>query len=340
MPIAVELPALTRELTITDEDRALVELGQWLLDQGYRFVTPTPATHQRVNARPRNAEARSLEDALGWSRPFRAGALPAVERLLAAAGALQPAGELYRSAVRFSTLVAQHASDPASADGERAALFIHSAFPTRAPDAVFFGPDTYRFVAALRRHVRPAQRLVDVGCGTGAGGLSMLDRAERVVLADINPAALRFAHINSAIAGVPDHAATVERVESDVLSGVEDQRHGRIDAIIANPPYLADRAHRTYRDGGGELGTGLSLRIVREALDRLTPGGQLVLYTGSPVVGGAHPLREEIAPILAARPCRARWEEIDPDVFGEELDDDAYGQVDRIAVVTLVVDVD
>ena len=93
--------------------------------------------------------------------------------------------------------------------------------------------------------------------------------------------------------------------ESDVLDGVA----GEIDAVIANPPYLADRQRRLYRDGGGDLGIDLSLRIVREALARLAPSGQLVLYTGSPVVGGLHPLREALGPILATRVCRARWRE-------------------------------
>jgi methylase of polypeptide subunit release factors len=120
-----------------------------------------------------------------------------------------------------------------------------------------------------------------------------------------------------------------------VLAGVD----GAIDAVIANPPYLADRQHRTYRDGGGALGIELSLRIVRDALARLSPGGQLVLYTGSPVIDGSHPLREALAPILAARRCRARWSELDPDVFGEELDASPYDTVDRIAVVALTVDV-
>ncbi|MCC0549743.1 SAM-dependent methyltransferase, partial [Pseudomonas aeruginosa] len=30
----------------------LVSLGNWLRGQDYRFVTVTPATHERVNARP------------------------------------------------------------------------------------------------------------------------------------------------------------------------------------------------------------------------------------------------------------------------------------------------
>lgn len=314
---------------MTAEDLALFELGRWLRARGYRFVTPTPATHHRVNARPDNVETSTLEGALGWSRPFRTGALPELERRLAEGGMLLREGAWSRSAVRFSTIAAEAA---AGARVDDDALIMHSAFPTNDPVSVFFGPDTYRFIATLRRHVRPAQRLVDIGAGSGAGGLSLLDRARRVVLADINPLALRFAGINRALAGAD--SAAVETIQSDVLAGID----GDIDAIIANPPYLADRQHRVYRDGGGALGIELSLRIVRESLARLAPGGQLVLYTGSPVIEGVHPLREALQPILAARPCRSSWSELDPDVFGEELEASPYDRVDRIAVIALVVD--
>jgi hypothetical protein len=75
--------------------QALAELGRMLRRAGYRFVTPTPATHRHVHARPASAEARSLADALGWSRPFGPGVLPPeVEALLAAADALAPAAAL------------------------------------------------------------------------------------------------------------------------------------------------------------------------------------------------------------------------------------------------------
>lgn len=301
------------------EDEALVELGRWLVASGYRFVTPTPATHARVNRRARQREADPLTAALGWSRPFRAGTLPRmVEHQLERARALTGEGDLRRCSVRFSTL------DPHPGDDRAPAVLVHSAYPTTAADSVFFGPDTYRFVALLRRTLRPTGRLIDVGAGTGAGGLAIADRATSVVLADISRAALRLAAVNAAIAG-----AGVEIAESDVLGAIP----GRIDAVIANPPYLADPQHRVYRDGGGALGFDLAVRIAREALGRLDPGGQLILYTGSPVVAGEHPLRDALAPHLAAERCRHTWEELDPDVFGEELDEPAYREVERIAAI-------
>ncbi|MEO7730707.1 MAG: class I SAM-dependent methyltransferase, partial [Kofleriaceae bacterium] len=242
----------------TVEDRALCQLGEHLRATGYRFITPTPATHQRVNARAEHAETTTIEGALGWSRPFREAALPpALVALLSEAGVLQRDADHRRSTVRFSTI--DHDSG-SGADGNPdhadAALYLHSAYPTLASDAVFFGPDTYRFVAHLRQHLRPAKRLVDIGAGTGAGALSVLDRCAQIVLADINPRALRYARINATLARCADRVATVE---SDVLAGV----HGELDAVIANPPYLADRQARTYRDGGGALGLDLSLRIAR-----------------------------------------------------------------------------
>lgn len=299
----------------TAQDRALVDLGARLRQLGYRFVTPTPETHRRVNARPGAAEARTLRDVFGWSRPFRDGVLPRdVAALLHAAGAREPAGDgSWRSAVRFSSV------------GD--ALFAHSAYPTTAADAVFFGPDTYRFVALLRREVAGARRAVDVGCGSGAGGLALAlaGRVDRLVLADVSPRALRFAAVNAALAGVD-----AELCESDVLGAVQ----GPFDLVVANPPYLVDGPRRLYRDGGGALGIDLSVRIAREALERLAPGGRLVLYTASPVVDGRHALEDALAPVLA-RAGGARYEELDPDVFGEELSSAAYAAVERLAVVAL-----
>ena len=296
---------------------ALLALGRSLREAGYRFVTPTPETHRRVNARPGNGRAHDLRGVFGWSRPFESGLLPpALEALLAQAGALRrEADGLARSTVRFSS-----AGD---------ALLVHSAHPTVEADAVFFGPDTYRFLALLRREAGSAARAVDVGCGTGAGGiaLALAGVAGRVVLADVSAPALRLAEVNAALAGVP-----AELVESDVLASVG----GPVDLVVANPPYLVDPSGRVYRDGGGALGIDLSVRIAREALRRLEPGGRLVLYTATPILeGGRDPLRQALDPVLESA-GEASYQELDPDVFGEELERAAYARAERIAVVAVI----
>jgi len=309
------------ETELDPEVRALVALGEALRGAGYRFVTVTPQTHRRVferAARRREFEARSLRDVFGWSMPFEPALLPPeMLTCLQNAAAVEPAGSLLRSRVRFSTL------------GD--ALFVHSAFPTGEPDAVFFGPDTYRFCAQLRRIAPPARRIADVGCGSGAGAIVLSSRRpERVVSCDVNARALRFARVNHVLAGVRG-----ELVSSDVLQNVR----GEFDLIVSNPPYMQDPAARTYRHGGGDYGEALSVRIVRECLPRLAPGGVLIVYTGSAIVDGADTFETSVRAALAAFPRadRAVYEELDPDVFGEELDSPAYANVERIAAVSLTV---
>jgi methylase of polypeptide subunit release factors len=214
-------------------------------------------------------------------------------------------------------------------------LFAHSAFPTIESDAVFFGPDTYRFVRLVRSAianmpVRKGLTLVDVGTGSGAGALCVarsLDRA-RIILADINPKALGLSAVNAAI----NEVGSAEIVLSDVLQGVDYDP----DLVIANPPYLLDNELRLYRHGGGDLGISLAQRVATESLGRLAPGGRLVLYTGTPIVSGVDRFFEFVEPLLQLHCSQFIYEEIDPDVFGQELEKRAYANVDRVCAVGLV----
>lgn len=297
------------------QDQALVKIGEALRAAGYKFATVTPETHRRVLARP--VDGVSLRDIFGWNRPTSADSLPVTIREAAQrAGILNAQPPLCTSRVRFSSLYSD--------------LYLHSGFPTVSQDAVFFGPDTYRYARLLRQHVEKARRVVDVGCGSGAGGLCLKDRVETICLADINPLALRYSRINATLQGCDTR---VETLHSDILSAVT----GDIDLVISNPPYLVDDAERAYRHGGDLLGAGLSVRIAQQALDRLSSGGKLVLYTASPIVDGRDTFWEAVKPIIDGRKHEVFYEEIDPDVFGEELDRPVYQHTDRLAVVGLVV---
>jgi methylase of polypeptide subunit release factors len=311
-------------------DRALLELGLHLKRQGYRFTTVSPGSHARVHGRTESG-LRSLTDILGWNRPFAVDEVTETDlRRLADAGVLEIVGATFRSTVRFSTLGQQ--------------LFIHSSFPTEQSDAVFFGPDTYRFARLIRstlgalkvRRPRERMRFLDVGAGSGAGGLHAAAVAAQVhpivTLSDVNRRALRLCKINATLNAVPD----VTIVESDLFDSVE----GLFDLIIANPPYLVDPLARMYRHGGGALGFELSLRIAEKGVSRLAPGGRLVLYTGSAIVNGSDLFHEALSSRLAGRGVRFAYEEIDPDVFGEELEHAPYDRVDRIAVVGVTFDID
>jgi methylase of polypeptide subunit release factors len=315
---------MSSSVPLDDSDASLLALAKTLRDTGYRFVTPTPATHARVNRRPGNEVARDLDGIFGWSRPFSPDVMPAeLFALMRRAGVAVPedGGGLWRSLVRLSSL-----------DG---ALFLHSAHPTSAADAVFFGPDTYRFAAAIQMELAaraaPIRRAADIGCGAGPGGILVARAcpAAEVAMLDINDAALRLARVNAALAGTSNATA----IRSDLLTGVP----GDFDWIVSNPPYLLDPARRSYRHGGGTLGEGLSIAILDAALDRLAPGGTLVLYTGIAIVAGHDAFLDAAGRRLAGSGMEWRYREADPDVFGEELEDGAYDQADRIAAVVLTI---
>jgi len=310
------------DATQVEADQALLQLGQRLRADGYRFTCVTPATHSRVNAREGSGQASSLRDVFGWSRPFAPGLVSNDElQLLERAQVLVSRGELLGSSVRWSSL-----DD---------LLLVHSAFPTDASDAVFFGPDSYRFAQVIHQHLQhhpmPVEHAVDIGCGSGVGALLIARAAQhaQVSAVDINPLALRYAAINAALAGV----SNVSIAPSDLLDGIT----GTFDLIVANPPYMLDRSARTYRHGGGALGAELSLRIVDQACERLPPHGTLLLYTGVAIVDGRDPLLEAVRLRLAGPQWAWVYREIDPDVFGEQLAEPGYEQVERIAAVALTV---
>ncbi len=304
-----------------DAADGLLELLAELDRRGYDFVTPTPATHKRVIARADLAEARDLRGVFGWSLPFAPELLPPpLLDPLERSGSLRQAGPLLKSGVRVSRV--------------HGTLFLHSAFPTTAEDAIFFGPDSYRFVDFVRAELPrgPAtSRLVDIGAGGGVGGIMAAAAAPgaRITLLDTNPKALRIAAVNARHAGVH-----VELVEGDSM----DQVDGSVDLVIANPPYMMDECDRTYRDGGDMHGAGLALDWSLASASRLGLGGRMLLYTGVAIVGGRDQLRERLESELPGLGCGLRYREIDPDVFGEELEKPAYRDVERIAVVGAVIE--
>ena len=301
------------------------DVARFLKRSGYSFTAVTPETHRRVIANNPMCDD-VLRNVFGWNRSFAMDDVDTtILEALAETGSLQRVDHsrvLHRSRIRFATI------------GDD--IFAHSAFPTEAADSVFFGPDTYRFASLIERvaasRKASTQRIVDVGCGSGAGGIVAAKRmngVEEVVLADINPVALAFAESNAAVAEIPVHRC----IQSDVFAAID----GTADIIVSNPPYLCDAKERLYRHGGNLYGAELSLRILRESLQRLRANGQLVLYTGSAIVNGVDTFKRGAMEYLQSPDFSFRYDEIDPDVFGEELDRKQYSNVERIAAVGLVV---
>jgi methylase of polypeptide subunit release factors len=295
-------------------DEPLLELLRELGARDFRFTVVTPATHARVLSRPFDGPP-TLRDVFGWNRPFAPEQLDGrLLMLLEAADALEVLDGQLRSKVRVASL--DHH------------LFLHSSFPTDERDSVFFGPDTCRFARFVTEQLArlgPPAWIVDMGAGSGAGGIiaGRLSGASRITLVDVNQSALRLSVINAANAGV-----AVEVAEA-LPAGA--------DLVIANPPYMMDRDKRAYRDGGDLLGGAVALNWVEQALAGMAAGGTMLLYTGAAFERGTAPLIDALTSACMRAGARLSIDEIDPDVFGEELDSPAYANVERIAAIGAVI---
>lgn len=319
---------------------ALVELLQIVRNADYKFTTITPLSHERVNARPGNSWAKGanvsnkLRDIFGWSRAFHESDIdPKIFSLMRKAGVLKPSkysdANSWLSNIRISTF-----------DDEKFGkqFFIHSAYPTTEADAVFFGPDTYRYLHEINTVINDGiqvHRAVDIGTGAGPGAILMaLHYPEAEIYAvDINQHALDITVVNAAVA----ERQNVQALYSDLLTALT----GNFDLIVANPPYLVDEEQRSYRHGGGDFGAGLSHAIVEAAIPRLNPSGTLLLYTGVAINDGTDVFKNGIENFLESLPQHQHltwsYREIDPDIFGEELSNPCYAETDRIAAVALKI---
>lgn len=307
--------ALPARIVVTSTE-ALAELLRSLNDADYEFIAVTPATHQRVLKRELRRPP-SLRDIFGWNRPFDPSDLDArILALIEAANAIESYEGKQRSRFRIASL------------GDD--LMLHSSFPTDDVSSVFFGPDTYRFVRFIERNLPDfgeAERLVDMGAGSGAGAIASarMRGFAAITMVDSNVEALRLAAVNCRAAGV----------NAEFLHSTEIPPGP--DLIIGNPPYMMDRAGRSYRDGGAVAGGEVALDWTRQALAGLAPGGAMLLYTGAAYINGEAPLLQAIASACREAEASLTLQEIDPDVFGEELEEPGYEDVERIAAVGAVI---
>jgi len=133
---------------------------------------------------------------------------------------------------------------------------------------------------------RPRAVVVDLCCGSGAVGAALVAALGPVELhaVDIDPAAVRCARRNAAAGGGG-------RVyEGDLYQPLPAALRGRVDILVANPPYVPTeaicllppeaRVHepRAALDGGAD-GLEILRRVTAAASQWLAPGGHLLVET-------------------------------------------------------------
>lgn len=126
----------------------------------------------------------------------------------------------------------------------------------------------------------PGQRILDLGCGSGAAALCLLARVEglQAVGLESDPATAGLARGNAAVNGV---AERFEVLEGDVAAPPPALREAAFDQVLMNPPYLdPDKARlpaeagrrRSHAEASAALADWLDL-----ALRRLRDKGHLTL---------------------------------------------------------------
>jgi release factor glutamine methyltransferase len=139
----------------------------------------------------------------------------------------------------------------------------------------------------------PGATVVDLACGSGAVGVAVAARVERVSLyaVDIEPAAVRCARRNLADLGGHVYAG-------DLYDPLPARLRGHVDVLVANVPYVPTQAvglmppeARIHEplvalDGGAD-GLDVLRRVAAPAGDWLVPGGHLLVETGADQVDAA-----------------------------------------------------
>lgn len=156
-----------------------------------------------------------------------------------------------------------------------------------------------RALGLLRAEDAPAGDVLDLCTGTGAIALAIAHglgaaAGRRVVGVELSEDALTIARENTDALGLQD---TVSMLRGDLYDSLTDDG-GRWALIVANPPYVRsarmatlERSVRQFEPqlalDGGDDGLTIARRIVHGALDRLAPGGYVLLEVGDVAQGRA-----------------------------------------------------
>jgi len=137
----------------------------------------------------------------------------------------------------------------------------------------FPSEDTYLLIKAALTEVKPTDRVLEIGTGSGAVAKSVTEITPQVLAVEINPHAAQYAHeING-----------IEVIRGDLF----DPICGEFDLILFNAPYLPTTPEERGEDwleyalDGGPSGREVIERFLHEAPPHLSTFGRILLLISS-----------------------------------------------------------
>ena len=137
----------------------------------------------------------------------------------------------------------------------------------------FPSDDTYLLIKAALTEVKPEDRVLEIGTGSGAVAKSVKDVTPNILAVEINPHAARYAHeVNG-----------IEVIRGDLFAPV----CGEFDLILFNAPYLPTDPNERLDDwleyalDGGPSGREVVERFLHTAPPHLSTFGRILLLISS-----------------------------------------------------------
>lgn len=132
--------------------------------------------------------------------------------------------------------------------------------------------DTFLMLECIE--VKPGERVLEMGCGSGFLSVHMAAAGAEVTAADINPSAVTCTEKNALRNGLK-----IKAMRSDLFSDLD----GIYDLIIFNPPYLPveDKGMMEAAWAGGEGGLEVVERFLEQVRSFLAPHGRILILVSS-----------------------------------------------------------
>ncbi len=124
--------------------------------------------------------------------------------------------------------------------------------------------DSFLLLKHIKNHVKPEDKVLDMGTGSGILAKEASKFSRQVTAADIdNKIKGDFGKINF--------------IHSDLFSNIRN----KFDVILFNPPYLPSKHLRQLDLDGGKKGTQVIERFLSQAHEHLTGKGKILLLCSS-----------------------------------------------------------